>query len=106
MKRRALTKLIRVLFPDLFLRDVDKNRFCSKMIVAEILEQLQLLILEIRITGDKNLFQIIHDGRQNEFHRGTSFPMYSSKHRKSFSAVSRIGCDTVNFRTNTMKSSG
>ncbi len=93
------------MFPDFF-AGCSKNRFCSKMSVAEILEQVQLLVPKIRIIGDKNLFQIIHDGRQNEFHRVTSFPMYSSKHGKSFSTVSLIGRDTVNFRINSMKSSG
>ena len=76
------------------------------MIVAEILEQVQLLIPEIRIIGGKNLFQIIHDGRKNQFHRVTSSPMYSSKHKKSFSTVSLMGRYTVNFRTSSMKSSG
>ena len=55
-----------------------------EMSTTEILEQVQLLIPEIRIIGDKNLFQIVQDGRHNEFHRIKSFPMYSSKHRKIF----------------------
>ena len=49
----------------------------SKKIVAEIFKRERLLVPEIRIVGDKNLFQIIDDGRQNEFHRIKSFPMYS-----------------------------
>ena len=28
----------------------------------------QLLVPEVRIIRDKNLFQIMHDGRQNGFH--------------------------------------
>ena len=67
---------------------------------------MQLLVPEVRIIGDKNLFQIIDDGRQNEFHGIKSFPMYSSKHRKTFSIVSLIGCDTVNFRISSTKGNG
>ena len=71
---------------------------------TKVLEQL--LVPEVRIIRDKNLFQIIDDGRQIEFHRTKSFPMYLSKHRKTFSIVSLIGRDTVNVRISSMKGSG
>jgi len=77
-----------------------------EMSITEILERAELLIPKSRIIVDKNFFQIIQDGRHNEFHRIKSFPMNSSKHRKIFSTVSLIGRDTVNFRTNSIKGSG
>ena len=44
----------------------------------------QLLVPEARIIRDKNLFQITHGGRQNEFHRVKPFIVLLSKRETFF----------------------
>ena len=44
----------------------------------------QLLVPEVRIIRDENLFQIMHDGRQNGFHRLKPFISMIIEKRKGF----------------------